>query len=154
MEDKITQRPGERILIWFLLALGIFIVSQALQMKGLESLSSPGAFPIFVGSILVLSSIRMLWKNRKPYSSFKLREELGPARLFLFPKTVLIYTIIIILYIFLVMPLHFLVCSYLFLVGSFVFLKGTSVRYSFLIAAGTLGAIYLVFQYIFKVILW
>jgi len=154
MEEKITRRPGERILIWFNLAFGIFVLTQALRIPRLESLSSSGAFPIFVSSILILSSIRILWKNRERYSSFRLKEELGPARLFLFPKTIFIYIIVLILYIFSLTPLHFFVSSYLFLVGSFILLKGTKVWRSFFIAAGMLGAIYLIFQYIFKVILW
>lgn len=154
MEERIKQRPGERIFIWFLLALSVFALSQALRIPGLQTLSSSGAFPIFVCLILILSSIQILWKNRDRYSSLKLKEELGAARLFVFPRTVLIYAIILVLYIFSLSPLHFFVSSYLFLVGSFIFLKGTSIWRSFFIAVGMLAGIYLFFQYIFKVILW
>jgi len=154
MEDKITRRPGERMLIWFLLFFGVFVFTQAVQMKGFESLSSPGAFPVFISLVMIFSSARILWKNRKQYSTLKLREELGLALSLVLPNTVLIYIIILILYIFSLTPLHFFVSSYLFLVGSFIFLKGTSIWRSFIIAAGMLGAIYLIFQYIFKVILW
>lgn len=154
MEDQIKQRPGERIFIWFLLAFGLFALTQAFRIPHLENLSSSGAFPIFICSILILTSIRILWKNRERYALFTLREELGLGRRFVFPRTVLIYTLILVLYIFSLAPLHFFASCYLFLVGSFIFLKGTSIKYTFFVAAGMLVAIYLFFQYIFKVILW
>ncbi|HSB04136.1 MAG TPA: tripartite tricarboxylate transporter TctB family protein [Thermodesulfobacteriota bacterium] len=154
MEERMKGRPGERILLWFLLMFSLFALLQAFRISKLESLSSPGAFPIFICAVLVQSTIWMLWKNWNRYSSFGFKEEIGQARVFVFPKTVFIYATILILYILLLAPLHFFVSSYLFLVGSFIFLKGTSIRRSFFVAAGMLAAIYLLFQYIFKVILW
>jgi len=154
MEDQLKRRPGEKIFIWFLLAFGIFALTQAFRIPHLENLSSSGAFPIFICSILILTSIRILWKNRNRYTSFRLREELRLGQRFVFPGKVLIYTLILVLYIFSLAPLHFFASCYLFLVGSFIFLKGTSIKRSFFIGAGMLVAIYLFFQYIFKVILW
>lgn len=154
MEDKMTQTPGERILLWFLVAFSIFILIQALMLPNLASLSSPGAFPIFVISVMILSILRVLWKNRTRHSTFKIGEEFVKAIPLVFPKTVAAYTAILILYIFLLYPLHFWVSSYLFLVGSFLFLKGANIFRSFFIAAGMLAAIYLLFQYLFRVILW
>ena len=154
MEDKITQRPGERIVLWFLVAFSIFILIQALMLPNLQNLSSPGAFPIFIISVMILSVLRVLWKNHTRYSAFKIGEEFEKAVPLVFPKTVAAYTAILILYIFLLYPLHFWVSSYLFLVGSFLFLKGAKIFRSFFIAAGMLAAIYLLFQYLFRVILW
>jgi hypothetical protein len=154
MEDKMTQTPGERILLWFLVAFSIFILIQAFMLPNLQNLSSPGAFPIFVISIMILSVLRVLWKNRTHHSAFKIGEEFGKAIPLVFPKTVAAYTAILILYIFLLYPLHFWVSSYLFLVGSFLFLKGAKIFRSFFIGAGMLAAIYLLFQYLFRVILW
>ncbi|MBM4305615.1 MAG: tripartite tricarboxylate transporter TctB family protein [Deltaproteobacteria bacterium] len=154
MEDQLKRRPGEKIFIWFLLAFGIFALTQAFRIPHLENLSSSGAFPIFICSILILTSIRILWKNRNRYTSFRLREELRLGQRFVFPGKVLIYTLILVLYIFSLAPLHFFASCYLFLVGSFIFLKGTSIKRSFFIGAGMLVTIYLFFQYIFKVILW
>jgi len=154
MEEKIEQRPGERILLWFLLALSIFVLTQAFRIPHLDNLSSSGAFPIFIASILILSSLRILWKNRKRYAALRFGEELGQVGHFVFPKIVTIYAAVLILYILLLYPLHFWVSSALFLIGSFILLKGANIWKSLIIAAGTLGAIYLVFQYIFKVILW
>lgn len=36
MEEKITRRPGERILIWFNLVFGIFVLTQALRISALN----------------------------------------------------------------------------------------------------------------------
>jgi len=44
--------------------------------------------------------------------------------------------------------------SFIFLVGSFTFLKGAGWIRSIIIAVGMLVAVYFLFQYIFKVILW
>ncbi|MBS3917696.1 MAG: tripartite tricarboxylate transporter TctB family protein [Deltaproteobacteria bacterium] len=154
MEDKIIQRPGERILLWFLLAFSIFVLIQALRIPHLENLSSSGAFPIFIALILIGSSLRILWKNRSRYNALNLGEEVRLARPFALPGVVVGYAAILLLYIVLTSPLHFLPSSYLFLVGSFLFLKGATLKKSFPIAALTLAVIYVLFQTIFKVILW
>lgn len=154
MENKIEQRPGERILLWFLLAFSVFILILAYRIPHLENLSSSGAFPIFIALILIGSSLSILWKNRERYGALKLGEEFRQAGYFAFPKIVPIYTGVLILYILLLYPLHFWLSSALFLIGSFILLKGAKVWKSLIITAGTLVAVYLVFQYVFKVILW
>jgi putative tricarboxylic transport membrane protein len=154
MEEKIGQRPGERILLWFLLVFSIFVLIQALRIPRLENLSSSGAFPIFIGLVLIGSSLRILWKNRERYTTLRLNEELRQATTLIFPRTVTVYTGILILYILLLYPLHFWISSALFLMASFVILKAANIWKSLMIVAGTLIAVYLVFQYIFKVILW
>jgi putative tricarboxylic transport membrane protein len=154
MEDKITARPGERILIWFLLLFSIFILVQAFMMPHLENLSSSGAFPIFIASIMILCTLRILWKNHARYSALKIGEEIEKATHLVFPKTVAAYTAILILYILLLYPLHFWVSSSLFLIGSFLFLRGAKIIRSLFIAAALLTAIYFLFQYLFRVIFW
>jgi putative tricarboxylic transport membrane protein len=154
MEEKIPQRPGERILMWFILAISLFVFIVALKIPHLEHLSSSGAFPIFITSIMIASAVRILWKNRKRYAALPITEEVRQARLFAVPKIVTGYTAILVLYILLTAPLHFLPSSYLFLVGSFLFLKGSNIWKSFLIAAFMLAIIFVLFQTIFKVILW
>jgi len=154
MEEKIAQRPGERILMWVLLAFSVSVLIVALMIPRLENLSSSGAFPIFIACILVASASRILWKNRARYNSLKLGEELRQTRPFALPGVVLGYAAILVLYTLLTSPLHFLPSSYLFLVGSFLFLKGATLKKSFFIATITLAIIYVLFRTIFKVILW
>ena len=155
MEDKIEHNPpGERILLWFLFLFSIFILVNAIRLPHLTNLSSSGAFPIFIASIMLLCTARILWKNHTRYSAFKIGEEIEKAIPLVFPKTVAIYTMIVILYILLLYPLHFWVSSALFLIGSFLFLRGAKIIRSFFITAAFLTVSYFLFQYLFKVIFW
>ncbi|OHE23513.1 MAG: hypothetical protein A2Z43_07205, partial [Syntrophobacterales bacterium RBG_19FT_COMBO_59_10] len=115
MEERIPQRPGERILIWFLLAFSLLAFIAALMIPHLEHLSSSGAFPILITAIMSGSAVRILWKNRKQYAALTFGEEVRQAQPFAFPKIVTVYTAILVLYILLTAPLHFLPSTYLFL---------------------------------------
>lgn len=153
MENNIPVRPGERVFLWFLLLFSIWTLVYSFTLPH-ENLSSPGTFPVFISSIMIISALSILWKNRKLYRSSPLRKELPLAASFAFPRMVAIFALILIIYILLIQPIHFIFSSYLFLLGSFIFLKGTTVIRSLILAAVVLGVIYFVFQYIFKVILW
>ena len=154
MEERIPQRPGERILIWFLLAFSLLAFIAALMIPHLEHLSSSGAFPILITAIMSGSAVRILWKNRKQYAALTFGEEVRQAQPFAFPKIVTVYTAILVLYILLTAPLHFLPSTYLFLAGSFIYLKGSNLWKSLVIAAVMLAIIYFLFQTVFTVILW
>lgn len=153
MENKVAYRPGERIFLWVLIVISILVLVYSLQIPH-KDLSGPGVFPIFIGAILLVSALRVLWANRNIYRSLPLGQELRQAADFTFPRTVTVFAVILILYILLLQPLHFIASSYLFLVGSFIFLKGTTVVRAFLTGVGFLALIYFIFQYIFKVVLW
>jgi putative tricarboxylic transport membrane protein len=154
MTEHTQQRPGERIFLWLLLAFGIFVLITALMIPHLENLSSSGVFPIFIASILILTVVRVLWQNRKRYAALTLREECRQVPAFALPVTVIGYAFILLLYILTTAPLRFLPSSFAFLVISFIFLKGASPLRSVIIGVGTLAGIYVLFQTIFKVILW
>jgi putative tricarboxylic transport membrane protein len=154
MPAQTPYRPGERIFIWLLLAIGIFVLITALMIPNLENLSSSGVFPIFVGSILILTMVHILWQNRKRYAASTLREECKQVPAFVLPITVIGYAGILLLYILTTAPLHFIPSSFAFLVISFIFLRGASPLRSVIIGVGTLAGIYVLFQTIFKVILW
>jgi putative tricarboxylic transport membrane protein len=154
MTEQTVQRPGERLFLWFLLAFSVFILITALKIPHLENLSSSGAFPIFIASIMISTTVRILWQNRKRYAAMTLREECRQVHAFAFPGNVVGYALILFLYILTTMPLHFLPSSFGLLVVSFIFLKGASPLRSIVIAGGTLAGIYVLFQTIFKVMLW
>jgi len=154
MPAQTPYRPGERIFIWLLLAFGVFVLITALTIPHLENLSSSGVFPIFAGSILILTMVHVLWHNRKRYAASTLREECTQVPSFVLPITVVGYAGILLLYIVTTAPLHFIPSSFAFLVISFIFLKAASPVRSVIIAVGTLAGIYGLFQTIFKVILW
>ena len=154
MPTETPYRPGERIFIWLLLAFGVFVLITALTIPHLENLSSSGVFPIFAGSILILTMVHVLWHNRKRYAASTLREECTQVPSFVLPITVVGYAGILLLYIVTTAPLHFIPSSFAFLVISFIFLKAASPVRSVIIAVGTLAGIYGLFRTIFKVILW
>jgi len=153
-QEQAEQRPGERIILWFLLGVSVFILITAVMMPRLENLSSSGAFPIFIALVMIGSTLSVLWKNRARYAVFKIGEEGVGSVPFVFPRTVGIFAGILILYILLLEPLHFWASSFLFLLGSFLFLKGAGWIRSIIIAVGMLVVVYFLFQSIFKVILW
>ena len=153
MEEKTERKPGERFLMWFLLALSLFVFTVAWLMPH-DSFSSTGAFPLFIGAVMFLSILRILWKERKVFSSWQWKEELSQAKPFAFPTLVVAYIGVLVLYILLLYPLHFWVSSYLFLVGSFLLLKGAKLVRGLIIGAVMLAVIWLLFQYIFRIVLW
>lgn len=153
MEENTERKPGERFLMWFLLVLGFFVFIVALQMPH-DSFSSTGAFPIFIGAVMVLSILRILWKGRKVFASWQWKDELHQIKSFVFPRLVVLYSIALILYIALLYPLHFWLSSFLFLVGSFLLLKGARLLKGLVIGAIILALIWLLFQYIFRIVLW
>jgi hypothetical protein len=153
MEENTERKPGERILTWFLLALSLFVLVNAWRMPH-ETLSSSGAFPLFIGSVMILSVLRVLWKEWKVFVSWKWREERSLIQHFVFPKDVVAFIVVLVLYMLLTSSLGFWVSSYLFLVGSFLLLKGARPVKALIIGVVMLVVIWLLFQYIFKIILW
>jgi hypothetical protein len=133
--------------------LSLFMFVAALQIPH-RGLSSSGAFPLLVASVMFLSILRILWKDRKVFSSWKWTEEIPRIKPFAFPREVVAYAVVLILYILLLYPLHFWVSSYLFLVGSFLLLKGAKPFRGLIIGAIMLAVIWLLFEYIFRIILW
>jgi hypothetical protein len=153
MEEHTERKPGERFLMWFLLALSLFVFIVAWRMPH-DSFSSMGAFPLFIGAVMFLSILRILWKERKVFASWQWKEELPGIRPFAFPNQVVAYIVVLVLYILLLDPLHFWVSSYLFLIGSFLLLKGAKLLRGLMIGAIMLAVIWFLFQYIFRIVLW
>ena len=104
---------------------------------------------------MVLSAVLILTGNRKAEkpATKNLLDELHQAAKEVFNSTFLIYSMCIIVYMIILKPLHFLPSSYIFLTGSIIYLKGSTPLKSFIISALTLGVIYLIFHYFFRVVL-
>ena len=151
--EQMERRPGERLMLWFLLAVSVFILTTALMTLKLENLSSSGAFPIFMGLVLIGLTLTVLWKNRARYAVFTIGEDCRDLTPFVFPPTVGIFAGIPILYILLLEPLHFWTSSFLFLVGSFLF-QGSRMDPLDCHRDRMLVTVYVLFQYTFSVILW
>jgi putative tricarboxylic transport membrane protein len=138
-----------------MLLLSLFILVLAYRISGFSSVSSPGAFPMAAGLVMVISMGLVLFGHRrleKP-PAVGLKEEVQVAARRLLPPRFLIYSAIILGYMLLLQPLHFLPSSFLFLVASMMALRGSGLVKSLLISAGTLAVIYLIFQFLFRVVM-
>jgi len=155
MKKERKLRAGENFFGWLMMALGLFVLVQAFLISGFSSISSAGTFPMLASAVMVVAAASMLLNNRKlkkpDTDSFK--NELRQAAKQALPKVFLVYMIIVIGYIILIKPLHFLPSSFVFLLLSMIFLKGSSALKSLLISTVTLGCIYIMFQYFFRVVL-
>lgn len=146
---------GENAFTWGLLAFSLFLLVCAYLISGFKSVSSPGTFPMIAAAVLVISLVLVLRGNRKAEKpeTDGLKDELRQAARQIFTPVFLIYTGIVIVYMLIIQPLHFLPSSFIFLLASMIYLKGSTPVKSLLISAATLGAIYLVFHYLFRVVL-
>lgn len=154
MPEKPVFQPGERLFLWLLVALSAAVLVYAFTLPH-ANLSSPGTFPLLTGLLMITTAIKVLWSKRKSSQDRAWKEDLKEAGRLIFPKTVIIFILALVAYILLLGKLPFVVSSYLFMVGTFIFLKGTeSWLKALVVAGGVLAGIYLVFQYIFKVVLW
>ena len=91
-------------------------------------------------------------KMKKP-DVVGLADELRRTAKEVLSRVFLIYTAVIIVYMILIEPLHFLPSSFVFLFVSMIYLKGSTFFKSLIISAVSLGGIYFIFQYFFRVVL-
>ncbi len=155
MKTTRKLRPGENLFVYILLAFSLFILVMAYRISGFSSASSPGAFPMAAALVMVVSAFLVLIGHRKleKPDAQGVKDEIRAAAKTVFPKEFIIYTGIIIVYMIIIQPLHFLPSSFAFMVLSMKVLRGSGLTKSLLISAGLLGFIYIVFQYLFRVIL-
>jgi putative tricarboxylic transport membrane protein len=155
MDNKRRLHAGEQAFTMLLLVFSLAVLVMAYRISEFQSVSSPGTFPMFAAAVMVYSLICLLLDNRKADKprAEALASELGHAMRDIFQPVFLIYTAIIIAYMIALQPLHFLPSSFLFLLGSILFLKGSSPLKAVVISIGLLGAIYLIFHYVFRVVL-
>jgi putative tricarboxylic transport membrane protein len=155
MKDDRKLRAGENAFSWLMLLLSLFVLIQAYLISGFSSLSSAGTFPMGASAIMVVASIFILLNNLKlkKTAAGVWKNELRQAVKTVLPNVFLIYSVIVIVYIILIKPFHFLPSSFVFLFISMIYLKGCNVLKAFLISTITIGFIYLIFQYFFRVVL-
>lgn len=155
MAEDTPSRAGESLFAWLMLGFSSFVLIQAYLISGFSSIDSPGMFPMGAATVMVVSSVMILLKNRrlKPAKAKSVRDELQQATTTVLPKVFLVYGVIIIGYMLLIKPLHFFPASFAFLFISMVYLKGTNWLKSLFITTVMLGCIYVVFQYLFRVVL-
>ena len=155
MNKNRNLRAGENIFGWLLLLFNLFVLVNAYLISGFSSISSAGMFPMCASAVMVIAMVSILRNNRKlkKADADGLKDELRRAAKQVLPNVFLVYVIIVIVYIVLIQPLHFLPSSFAFLLVSMIYLKGSTALKSLIISTITLGCIYFMFQYLFRVVL-
>jgi putative tricarboxylic transport membrane protein len=155
MKKDRKLRAGENIFGWILLLFSLYILLQAYFISGFSSISSAGTFPMAASAVMVVSSGLILLNNRrlKKPDTKNIRDELVLTVKTVLPSIFLFYIVIVIVYAALLKPLHFLPSSLAFLIISIIYLKGTTVPKTILISISILVFIYILFQYVFRVVL-
>lgn len=146
---------GERTFCVLLLLASLVIFYLAYQISGFSSVNSPGAFPIGVALVMILSAVKI---------AFELIGKTGPDcsgwldafRQFRdthFPRRTLVFGLLAVAYLAAIQWASFYVSTFAFLVLSIVYLRGGRVLNAILIAAVLLALIYLLFSLAFSVYL-
>ena len=156
MEEKPeVQKPGETVFLFLLLMLSIAVLIFSTRISGFSSLSSPGAFPMFVGMIMIYSCIMAIREahHKSPPPTKNKKEELAIAVGDLFSIAMLGFTFLVVLYGYLLGTIGFFLSTLIFLWASIVFLKGAGAVKAVWISFLNVIIIYLLFRYVFLVLL-
>ena len=147
---------GERTFCALLLVFSLAIFYLAYQISGFSSANSPGAFPIGVALVMILSAVKIAFEllgMARPDCSGWL-DAFQQFRRQHFPKAVLIFGLLAVAYLAAIQWASFYVSTFFFLVLSIVYLRGgTRVLNAVMIAGVLLVMIYLLFSLAFSVYL-
>lgn len=142
------KKSGETQFAIVMALLSLFLAFQAFGISGFDALSSPGAFPMAVSAIMVISSVVLVIKSMGIPSTVSERffERILPIK-------VVVMTSMIIGYALLLNPIGFLPTSFIFLLTAIKYLYACSVLRSVLLAFVCLATIYIVFRLLFSVLM-
>ena len=146
---------GERSFCALLLVFSLAILYLAYQIAGFSSISSPGAFPLGVGLVMLLSALKICFEligKGKPDCDGWLDAGKQFCRQH-FPRRTLIFAALAVAYLAAIQWASFYVSTFCFLVLSIVYLRGGRVAGALLVAGGLLLLIYLLFTLAFSVYL-
>jgi hypothetical protein len=146
---------GERSFCVLLLVFSLATLYLAYQIAGFSSISSPGAFPLGVGLVMLLSALKICFEligKRKPDCSGWLDAGKQFCRQH-FPRRTLIFAALAVAYLAAIQWASFYASTFCFLVLSIVYLRGGRVAGALLVASVLLLLIYLLFTLAFSVYL-
>lgn len=146
---------GERTFSVLLLIFSVLVLYQAYRIAGFSSISSPGAFPLGISLIMLLSAIRVFFelRYRQPAGSngwFDAMKQFGRLH---FPRRILIFTVLAIIYLAAIQWASFYVSTFLFLLLSIVYLRNGRIVSALFTSALSVLLIYLLFTLAFSVYL-
>jgi putative tricarboxylic transport membrane protein len=155
MHTPRRRLAGELVFIGLLVAFGAFMLRTAYGISGFSSLTSAGAFPMVAALVMLISAgIALAGTAKLPRAPAAAGEGLAAQfRGQLLPGVVVGFTLAIALYMLALERLGFLLASYVFLAISMRLLGSRRRGLNLLVSALSLGAIYVVFQTVFSVVL-
>ncbi|MCY0967073.1 tripartite tricarboxylate transporter TctB family protein [Parathalassolituus penaei] len=150
MSEVVPKQPGETLFGFLMLALSLFLFWQSYEIAGFSALSSPGAFPMAVSAIMVISScVAIVHDFKRPADSFEWQHFFER----ILPPVVGVMIGIIFVFAVMLETVGFLLTAFAFLVVTIKMLHKGTMAYTTLISALGLVVIYLVFRVIFVVVL-
>ena len=146
---------GERTFCVLLLLASLVVFYLAYQISGFSSINSPGAFPLGVALVMILSAgkiaVELIGKAKPDCSGWL--DAFQQFRNTHFPRRTLVFGLLAVAYLAAIQWVSFYVSTFLFLVLSIVYLRGGRVLNAILITAVLLVLIYLLFSLAFSVYL-
>jgi putative tricarboxylic transport membrane protein len=144
------RRPGEMVFSVLMLVLSLFILWTAYGIAGFSALSSPGAFPMAAGAVMVIAStVTLLRDVRRPVAK-------GGTQAFfaqIMPPVVGVFIGFIAVFGILFESAGFLASAFAFLLASIWYLHKRGIIPALLLTVVSLIGIYVVFRLIFAVVL-
>lgn len=129
-----------------LIILSVFAIFQSLKISENElTTTSPGAFPIFISTLLLVFSVWIFIEGRKKHKN--------PSKDKIFTKEIISIIILLILYSLLLESIGFEIATLGFLFLSMSYLSKKNTIRNLLISLLTVGIIIFVFKTVFKVVL-
>ncbi len=147
MHDPGRRLPGEGLFSALLAVASLYLFYVATQISGFSGLSEPGSFPIFVTSVMVLTSVAITFRT------LRLPAGADHGWRAIVPGFVVFTVLMMVFYAFALKPLGFLPTSFLFLtVSTRVMLRSGLLRAA-AVSALSLVIVYVVFRLIFTVLM-
>ncbi len=148
MSTDRKRQPGEGIFALVLSLISLGAIWQAYGIAGFEALSSPGAFPMAVSLVMVISSLAITVHTLRTPADTE-----ATFRRDVLPGVAALLTLFILLYAIALKPLGFLPTSLLFLFVSILVLSRRSVLFSLTVSVFSLALIYVIFRLVFTVLM-
>lgn len=151
MESSHRLRPGERAFALALVLASGFVFTQAYAISGFSGLTTGGVMPMLASAVMAVSSLSILAQTLRKAPDPK--SDLPTVVGFLLPLRVVLFGALVAAYAAAIPYLGFMLASGLFLFVAIWALWRSGPLWALALAAGSMGAIYLLFRIVFQVVL-
>jgi putative tricarboxylic transport membrane protein len=147
-------RPGELVFNYALLALSLFLFRHAYAIDGFGSPSSAGAFPLAASALMAATALLAILHGHRSARRARARQDAARGVLAeVTPRGVVVFAAMVVVYALTLDIAGFHAATFLFLTASIRLFHGRGLVLAILVALAALGAIHVVFQLVFAVVL-